>query len=71
MTHVQSRRGFLVVGLATEAAMMAGPTLAQEIAAGTIRNIISAFKLVDWRDHFESLQSGFVIADPSARVLDF
>ena len=51
--------------------MMAAPTLAQEVAAGTILNSISAFNLVDWCDHFDSLKSCVIIADTGARVVQF
>lgn len=50
---------------------MAMPALAQELTAGPIRNNVSAFRLVDWRDHFDSLKGGVIIADTSARVVQF
>ena len=71
MAKVHSRRAFLTGTLTATAGLLAGTAGAQELGAGSVRNNISAFRLVDWRDHFDSLKGGVIIADTSARVVQF
>jgi L,D-transpeptidase ErfK/SrfK len=71
MTQLKGRRGFLIGSLAAGTSLIAGRTFAQELSKGPVRNNISAFKLVNWRDHFDSLKGGVIISDTSARVVQF
>lgn len=71
MAQTHSRRIILLGSMAAGAAMVAGQAGAQALGESIVRNNISAFKLVDWRDHFDSLKGGVIIADTSARVVQF
>ena len=51
--------------------MVAGQAGAQASGASTARNNISGLKPLDWRAHFDSLQGRVIIADTSARVVQF
>lgn len=70
MTQGQSRRAFMG-SMAAGASVLALPAIAQEAEDAPSRNNISAFKLVDWREHFDNLKGGVIIADTSARVVQF
>ncbi|GHF42594.1 L,D-transpeptidase [Seohaeicola zhoushanensis] len=41
------------------------------LAAGTARRNISSFQRQDWRDHFDSLGKGAIVADTLSRALHF
>ena len=71
MAQAHSRRLFLLRSMAAGAVMVAGQAGTQALGQSTVRHNISAFKLVDWRDHFDSLKGGVIIADISARVVQF
>ncbi|MDZ4094398.1 MAG: L,D-transpeptidase [Paracoccaceae bacterium] len=71
MNHRQSRRDFLGSSLATGASLLALPALAEGQEDALVRNNISAFRLVDWHDHFNNLKGGVIIADTNARVVQF
>ncbi len=70
------RRAFLATG--TAAAALASPLVAQtlpdtvqverEPSASTPRNV-SAFRSVEWRDHFRSLSKGAILVDIDSRAL--
>jgi len=73
----QSRRKFIGSAVAMGATVVAGQSLAQEVAmepaveqAGVRRNI-GAFSLADWRDHYDDLRGGVIISDTTARVLQY
>ncbi|MEO8531783.1 MAG: L,D-transpeptidase [Deltaproteobacteria bacterium] len=55
-----------VLTLATGALLM--PTV---IRAETVRNNISSFASVDWRDHFSDLGKAAIVADTVSRALHF
>lgn len=57
-----TRRGFVGAGLA-----LALPGA----AAAQVRANISGFRSADWRDHFDRLGPGVILADTSARVVHF
>ncbi|MCB1469064.1 MAG: L,D-transpeptidase [Rhizobiaceae bacterium] len=72
MSTTTSRRLFLSGALASGATALAMPAIGQEIREpGDSRRNISAFRLVDWRDHFDSLKGGVIIADTTARALQY
>lgn len=71
MRYTQNRRAFVLGSLAAAAGLAAGQAGAQEAGGGSVRNNISAFRLVDWRDHFDSLAGGVIIANTTARVVQF
>ena len=71
MAQAQNRRIFLFGSMAAGAALVAGQTGAQALGGISTLNNTSAFKLVDWRDHFDSLKGGVIIADTNARVVQF
>lgn len=66
------RRGFcLMAGAAALAGAAPGGLSAQEIVedpGGTRRNV-SAFRLHDWRDHFDALGKGILLSDTGTRIL--
>ena len=72
MSTTTNRRSFLSGVVAAGAASVAAPAIAQQLgAAGATRRNASAFRLVDWRDHFDNLKGGAIIADTTARVLQY
>ena len=67
-----SRRASLITLAGATAGLFAGRVAAQvPAAAATHRSNASAFRTIDWRDHFESLGKGIIIADLSSRTLHF
>ena len=67
-----NRRSFLSGALVSGAAAMAFPASGQEAGEFELtRRNASAFRLVDWRDHFDSLKGGVIIADTTARALQY
>lgn len=72
-----TKRRFL--GLVASAPLLTSPflgsaVLAQEIDAQeqeAVRHNISSFRTVDWRDHFDSLETGALVADTSSRALHY
>ncbi|MBR9650973.1 L,D-transpeptidase [Thalassovita aquimarina] len=63
MTSTITRRSILAAGLAG----LASPALAVQ----TTRHNVSSFKRVDWRDHFDDLGRGLIVADTASRALHF
>lgn len=63
----ETRRQFLfsIAGAAT--VLAAPPVIAQ--TAPQVRRNASAFKLHDWRDHFDRFGKGIIISDTNSRVL--
>ena len=67
-----SRRG-VIAGTAALAAFPAPTLLAQDVSAlqeGTRRNI-SSFQTHGWRDHFDTLRHGAILADTGSRALHY
>ncbi len=63
----RTRRGFILTG-AAGLATLAAPALAQQAAVD--RNV-SALQRIDWRDHFDALGLGIIIADTEARAVHY
>ncbi|WP_435169699.1 L,D-transpeptidase [Falsirhodobacter sp. 1013] len=59
-----SRRTFVAAALAAPA-LIATPLRAET------RSNVSSFQMQDWRDHFESLGKGAILADLTSRALHF
>ena len=53
--------------ISAAAALVASP----HVAAAAVRNNISSFRTMDWRDHFDSLDKGAIVADTTSRALHF
>jgi lipoprotein-anchoring transpeptidase ErfK/SrfK len=58
------RRNFLAMAAA---ATLALPSLAQ----ATVRNNVSGFRNVHWKDHFATLHNGAILADTQSRAVHF
>lgn len=80
MTHDKTRlhrRSVLAgaAGLVTAAAMPAfAQTETTEMdppAKGPIRNNISSFRMLDWRDYFDSTRNGAILVDITSRALHY
>lgn len=80
MTHDKTwlhRRSVLAgaAGLVTAAALPAfGQTDTTEMEApskGVIRNNISSFRMLDWRNYFDSTRNGAVLVDITSRALHY
>lgn len=65
-----TRRSVLATGLAG----LASPVWATEAAEPVtemVRHNVSSFKRVDWRDHFDDLGVGVIVADTDSRAVHF
>jgi hypothetical protein len=72
MSHNATRRGLLIGGIAA----LATPSIlrAQAVtpsAQGAVRSNVSSFVMQDWRDHFDSLGKGAIVADLTSRALHY
>jgi L,D-transpeptidase ErfK/SrfK len=75
-TNLTKRR---FIGLVASAPVLAAPFLgsaafAQEIETQeqeAVRRNISSFRTVNWRDHFDDLGKGAIVADTTSRALHF
>lgn len=63
-----NRRDFLVAASAA-ALTFAAPAGLRAAEPGGIRHNLSAFRLHDWRDHFDMLGKGILLSDTTTRVL--
>ncbi|NUB45079.1 L,D-transpeptidase family protein [Fertoebacter nigrum] len=61
-----SRRRVLALS-ACAAAGLAAP----QLALAQVRNNISGFRSIDWRDHFASLKNGAILADTQSKAVHF
>ncbi|ATG47858.1 L,D-transpeptidase [Celeribacter ethanolicus] len=75
---VMKRRSFLAAALTAPFLARAGfaeeigLTLPEEMKTPqNARNNISSFRTIDWRDHFETLGQGAIVADTVSRALHF
>ncbi len=68
MSRIITRRGVLAVG----ASLLVAPAIVQaaEGPVVTKRNL-SSFKSIDWRDHFDSIEGGAIVADTTSKALHF
>jgi L,D-transpeptidase ErfK/SrfK len=80
MTHIPtrpSRRSILAgaAGLVTAAALPAfaqtSTTEMENPAQGVIRNNISSFRMLDWRNYFDNTRNGAVLVDITSRALHY
>ncbi|MBZ0123900.1 MAG: L,D-transpeptidase family protein [Roseovarius sp.] len=62
------RRGFLAAS-ASGMVALAMPAIVRAQDAASVRRNVSAFRLHDWRDHFDTLGKGIIISDTNTRVL--
>lgn len=69
------RRRLLATGLAS---VLAAPALAQSGSteyrarvSNAIRRNASSFRMLDWRDHFDSTAGGAILCDTTSRALHF
>ena len=61
-----TRRGLVTGGVA----LLAAPAVWAEPSQGARRNV-SGFATIDWRDHFDTLTNGAIVADTQSRALHF
>ena len=69
-----SRRSFATGVVATGAAALAAPVLANELitdGSGAVRRRISGLKVQDWQDHFPTLQNDAILCVINDRVLHY
>ncbi|WP_374429348.1 L,D-transpeptidase [Tabrizicola sp.] len=72
-----NRRAVLggVVGAAGLAALPSfaqdGTTEFAQPASASVRNNISSFRMLQWRDYFDNLRNGAILADTTSRALHF
>ncbi len=68
MKNPMTRRHLITAG----AAMLATPAILRaETAPAPVRRNISSFATIDWRDHFDDLTHGAIVADTKSRALHF
>ena len=53
------------------AAQQAGTTEMDKPLAGPIRNNISGFRMLNWRDYFDNSRNGVIVADLESRALHY
>ncbi len=75
MTRKLSRRTALSLGGAAAATLMLPAAVRAQSAQNALgdfsRRNISSFSMQDWRDHFDTLGKGVVVADTTSRALHF
>jgi len=65
-----SRRG-LIRGAAAMGTMALAPAAFANAEKPPVRNNISVFRTLDWRDHFDTLGVATIIADTTSRALSY
>ncbi|NJS39923.1 MAG: L,D-transpeptidase [Rhodobacteraceae bacterium] len=70
MTYL-SRRATLSLGLAGAGALFLPASAGAQASGDSVRNNTSSFRMQDWRDHFDSLGNGAIVADTISRALHF
>ena len=72
------RRAFLGAAAALGTGLLPLPGRAQDgtteftsPASGTVRNNISSFRMLDWRQYFDNTQGGAILVDITSRALHF
>lgn len=75
MNRFPTRRGALLGGVATLAAAAAAiPAFAQVAAPdddSQVKRNINGFRALDWRDHFDEVGVGVIVADTKVRALHY
>lgn len=75
MNRFLTRRGALLGGVATlAAAAAAAPAFAQVAAPdddAQVKRNINGFRALDWRDHFDEVGVGVIVADTKVRALHY
>jgi len=66
-----TRRQTLALGLAGTGSLFLPAIARAQTAAPEVRNNVSAFQMHDWRDHFDSLGKGVIVADTVSRALHY
>ncbi|QYK41673.1 MAG: L,D-transpeptidase [Paracoccaceae bacterium] len=73
-----TRRGVILGSAATAAVGLAAPALAMDGstefvpgASSSVRNNVSSFRMLDWRQYFDSTRGGAVLVDLTSRALHF
>lgn len=64
-----TRRKTLALGLAGTGSLFLPAVARAQTAVADVRNNVSSFQMHDWRDHFESLGKGVILADTVSRAL--
>jgi lipoprotein-anchoring transpeptidase ErfK/SrfK len=67
MSSALTRRGLIVGGVS----LLAAPAIASVQEPVYTRRNLSGFKKVNWRDHFEDLENGAIVADTKSKALHF
>ncbi len=65
MTQSFNRRSFIAAGAVSLVAARANA------ATTGVRANVSSFKMVDWREHFDSLKNGVILADTTSRAVHY
>lgn len=77
MSNSLSRRAMLLAAPALvavgtmPASAQDGSTEMEKSVAGSKRNNVSGFRMLEWRDHFDHIQGGAILADLRSRALHF
>lgn len=72
MTKTLSRRAALSLAGAAGASLLLPATARAQATPGNFsRRNVSSFMMQDWRDHFDTLGKGVVVADTTSRALHF
>ncbi len=69
--HVLGGAASLITAAALPAFAQDGSTEMDTPLTGPVRNNISAFRTLDWQDHFDTLNNGAIIADLDSRALHY
>lgn len=78
-TRETVNRRMFMGGAATALTVAAAPALAQSIGSaeadtpllGPVRNNLSGFRMLDWRDYFDNTRNGVILADLTSRAVHF
>lgn len=76
MSDVKLNRRALLGAAAMGMGAMALPAFAQEGTtqmepSATVRNNISSFRMLNWRDHFDNTRNGAILVDLTSRALHY
>jgi lipoprotein-anchoring transpeptidase ErfK/SrfK len=70
MAHF-TRRQTLALGLAGTGSLFLPAIARAQAAVADVRNNVSSFQMHDWRDHFDGLGKGVILADTVSRALHY